>query len=365
MLSMIVMWLVVDAILLATFLYMPVMRGEDAFFGVRVSPEFYNSQGREILNRYRFWIVSTFIEIEALGLFLSIYRSQLPYERIVSLFLLIAASGILHFIFYKQVKGFEVVDEKQRFASSLKVRRLGDYTNIFIEVAATLLTVAPILLLIYFYPELPEKIPVHWNWKGEPDRWAQKSFGTVFFMPMTMIYLQGLFLLLKHGMLQSKMTLPAEKTEEYLKGKEEMLSNTIRMTDTLRVELSAMMGCLSLNTVFSSREGLSSPMNWIAGITFFSILLIMGTCIYYIYKLVAIDRWLKKTVGRVYVQRKSDAEHWYGGGLFYYNPDDPSVFVEKLLGFGYTLNMGNKRVYIYIGYLALLPLLISWAMRSL
>ena len=58
-------------------------------------------------------------------------------------------------------------------------------------------------------------------------------------------------------MLQSKMTLPAEKTEEYLKGKEEMLSNTIRMTEAIRVELSVMMGCLSLNTIFSSREGLS------------------------------------------------------------------------------------------------------------
>jgi uncharacterized membrane protein len=287
---------------------------------------------------------------------MSIFRSQLPYARIVSQFLLIAAAGILHFVYYKQVKPFEIVDEKQRFASSLKVRRLGDYTKIFIEIAVTLLTVAPIFLLIYYYPDLPERIPVHWNWRGEPDRWAKKSFGTVFFLPMMAIYLQGLFLLLKHGLLQTKMTLPAERTEEYLKGKEEMLETTIRMGDTLRVELAFMMGCLALNFI---------SMSWVTGISMFSILLIIGTCIFYIYKLVSIDRMLKKTVGRVYVQRKSDAEHWYGGGLFYYNPDDPSLFVEKMMGIGYTLNMGNKRVYFYLAYLALLPLLVSWAMKSL
>jgi len=33
---------------------------------------------------------------------------------------------------------------------------------------------------------------------------------------------------------------------------------------------------------------------------------------------------------------------WKIGGLFYYNPSDPAVWVEKRVGLGYTLNIGNS-----------------------
>ncbi|EKN62710.1 hypothetical protein BABA_24861 [Neobacillus bataviensis LMG 21833] len=45
--------------------------------------------------------------------------------------------------------------------------------------------------------------------------------------------------------------------------------------------------------------------------------------------------------------------HWKGG-LIYFNRNDPSIFVEKQFGVGWTLNFGNP-----IGYLIILvPLVI-------
>src|SRR2546421_221652 len=69
-----ILLLAVDVILLAGFMLIPVMRGEDAFFGVRVSEEVYRGEGRRVLHRYWFWLVLTFIEIEALWLFFSLYK---------------------------------------------------------------------------------------------------------------------------------------------------------------------------------------------------------------------------------------------------------------------------------------------------
>ena len=40
---------------------------------------------------------------------------------------------------------------------------------------------------------------------------------------------------------------------------------------------------------------------------------------------------------------------WKLGGLFYVNPHDPAVWVEKRVGPGYTLNMGNSRAWLLIG----------------
>jgi uncharacterized membrane protein len=362
MLATILIWLLVDALLMASFVWMPVMRGEEAFFGVRVSREFYNSEGRRLLRRYWFWLLMFFLEVEAIGILVSFYRAELPLARIASMPLVILPAAILYILFYRQVKPFAATDDGQRFASALRRRHLSEYTNVYLEAAMLFLTVIPSLFLIYYYPQLPEKIPVHWNWRGRPDGWAQKSFGSVFFLSLMLIYLQGLFLLVKHGLLTVKMTLPAERAEEYLKGKEEFLSTIMKMMDWVRLMVATMMGALLLNIVFSSVERLRHLSALAVVVDSTSTLLLVAVCVYFIVRLVKIDRRLKRTAGRVYVQRGRDAAHWYAGGLFYYNPEDPALFVEKLVGFGYTFNMANRRVYVYLAYIILLPLIMSWGL---
>ncbi|HEY0323518.1 MAG TPA: DUF1648 domain-containing protein [Pyrinomonadaceae bacterium] len=365
MLATILIWLLVDALLMASFFWMPVMRGEDAFFGVRVNADFYRGEGRRLLRRYWFWLLLLFIEIEAIGIIVSLYRAELPLARIASFPLVVLPAVSLYILFYRQVKPFAALDKEQRFASALKRRHLSEYTNIYLEAAILFLTVMPSLFLIYYYPQLPEKIPVHWNWRGRPDEWARKSFGSVFYLSLTLCYLQGLFLLVKHGLLTVKMTLPAsDKAEEYLRGKEEFLSTVMKMMDWVRVLVASMMSALLLNIVFSSVEHLRYLSVVVIIADSLSTLLIVATCVYFIIRLVRIDGRLKRTVGRVYVQRERDAAHWYAGGLFYYNPDDPALFVEKMVGFGYTFNMANRWVYVYLAYILLPPIIMSWGLTK-
>ncbi|MFH1841464.1 MAG: SdpI family protein [Candidatus Nealsonbacteria bacterium] len=60
----------------------------------------------------------------------------------------------------------------------------------------------PIFLIIlafivgfYLYPQLPEKIPSHWNAKGEIDSWSNRNFGVLFFPGITLaVYLFMLFI---------------------------------------------------------------------------------------------------------------------------------------------------------------------------
>jgi uncharacterized membrane protein len=40
---------------------------------------------------------------------------------------------------------------------------------------------------------------------------------------------------------------------------------------------------------------------------------------------------------------------WKVGGLFYFNPHDPAIWVEERVGLGYTLNLGNSRAWLLIG----------------
>ena len=50
---------------------------------------------------------------------------------------------------------------------------------------------------------------------------------------------------------------------------------------------------------------------------------------------------------------------WKVGGLWYFNPRDPAIWVEKRFGLGYTLNFGNWRAWLLIFVLMLVPMLAS------
>ena len=61
-----------------------------------------------------------------------------------------------------------------------------------------------------------------------------------------------------------------------------------------------------------------------------------------------------------------DDDRYWSGGIFYNNPDDPALFIEKRYGLGWTLNFGHPQaklvlIGLLVGTLALsiLPVLIS------
>jgi uncharacterized membrane protein len=49
--------------------------------------------------------------------------------------------------------------------------------------------------------------------------------------------------------------------------------------------------------------------------------------------------WLARRPSSDQIERTP--EECWKGGIFYYNPDDPALFVQKRLGFGYTFNFAN------------------------
>jgi uncharacterized membrane protein len=62
---------------------------------------------------------------------------------------------------------------------------------------------------------------------------------------------------------------------------------------------------------------------------------------------------------------RDDDRYWYGG-LFYSNPDDPALFVEKRYGLGWTLNFGHPQAklvlivsLVAVLVLTILPVIIS------
>jgi len=62
---------------------------------------------------------------------------------------------------------------------------------------------------------------------------------------------------------------------------------------------------------------------------------------------------------RVKVADINDDDLWKLG-LLYFNPKDPSLFVPKRMGVGWTLNFGHPVSYLLLLAIILIPLIVSW-----
>lgn len=74
------------------------------------------------------------------------------------------------------------------------------------------------------------------------------------------------------------------------------------------------------------------------------------------------DRFLSGTMPR------DDNRCWFGGGFFYYNPDDPAPLVPNRYFVGWTVNLGHplaRLVVILVVGLLLIPVILAIVVPSL
>lgn len=236
--------------------------------------------------------------------------------------------------------------------SPLPSKLLRDHTNIPFEIFIAAFSLLPIFILIYFYPTLPEQIPVFRNFRGDVNVWADKSVVSVFRVPLMAIDLQLMCLLMKYGSLRYQPGLPPGNVEGNLDFQRRLLDLSSGLWDWFRGLIAFKMSAESLDVLFMSDKRLhflKTPawaVAWIAGI-----LGIAGALVYG-YRMLIVKREMKKAFGNVSVKSQVDKANVYGG-IFYYNPSDSAVFVDK-----YALNFGSLWSYALLACLAAYPLLV-------
>jgi uncharacterized membrane protein len=362
MLPLVITLLGTDLFLLFIFLWMPVMGRNQALFGVALTPDAYAGIGRKAVSRYRWTLVAIYVGVNGAGALLGVVRGAMAY--LIGAYLFSVFAGILLYASYtRQMWPLRVRESGSRFASSLTTRRLADYTIILMEVAIALLCLGPLCALIYAYPGLAAKIPVHWNGYGEPDRWTTKGLAEVFFMPVMATYMQAWMVMIKRDLVQAKLTIPAAQAELYLRYKERGLEMNIRLLDWCRVTSAYLLAAISLLMLATNVR--FQP--WLPVITlsiWLAVALMVGGVFFLLFKMVKANKELEKLTGNPVPQRDSEAAGWKNG-LFYYNPEDPAWMVEKLTGVGYTYNFGNKRVFLHLAFILGTIALSVWAVASL
>lgn len=333
------------------FYFLPVFNGKDTLFGFVISQEDDKGGVSKVLGNYRIGLIIIAVIFLTLTFLLNLY-----YPKSLAIAYIFFALTMSFWLYTHLLKSWRLrkIEVFSKFVAQLKPRQLKDFTKVWLEVAIILLTVIPIVVLAYYYPQLPEKVPVHWNAGGEADRWAAKSVLSVFFISFLSIYLQIFLLITKSDLVKARFRIPAENAEKIFPLKEITHLANINLMDWSRLMISVLFASISLlilSTLVSEVWAKVINLGNLLGI----VLLVTGIG-YYWYQITLANRQIKEISGQIVFQTMDEEQSW-SDGVFYNNDDDAAFFIEKPSGGGYTVNMANKRSYLYFAMIGGLVLI--------
>lgn len=334
------------------FYFLPTFNGQQTLFGIVLKNDDFQTYGFPVLQKYRRDLL-----IIAFGCLIGLYFFARLSENSLAIAYIVATFAILFPLFKYQRQAWRLRDKRtvSRLATPLKPRHLGDFTNLALETIIVLMTITPFAVLVFYYSQLPNVVPIHWNAAGDADGWAEKGFGSVFFAPILAAYLQIFWIILKQDIIRARFRVPAEQAEEVLSLKEISLQASVGMVDWSRLFCGVLLGTISLLVVSPIVvPSTASALNIFIWVNLFLLLAGAG---FYMYRMILASREIKSLTGQVIFQTADEMQGWTDG-LYYYNPKDAAFLVEKPGGVGYTINFAHKRAKLYLA-LVILPTLLS------
>lgn len=237
---------------------------------------------------------------------------------------------------------------KQVKMTDLSIRSQDEMLPWYSYILPMIVTVGLMGYTIFQYDLLPNQIPTHWGPNGEPDAFTEKTLFSAIQMLVFLLVMQLMFLGIHIATKKSGIKLSATNLQ----------ASRNRQLSLRKYSSWFMFLIVFLITILFSYFQLTTIHPQIIGdqlklvIPFaFLILILIGTVVFAL----IVGRTDKGAPVQVNgdITDLDDDSYWKGG-LFYFNRNDPSIFVEKRFGVGWTLNFANPLGYLIV----LLPIVI-------
>ncbi|MBM3498201.1 MAG: DUF1648 domain-containing protein [Armatimonadetes bacterium] len=341
----------------ALMYYLPVMKGPDGFFGIPVSDEFYQGPiARGRLMAYR--LITVLLVAGGAACLLNAPALGLATPGGVLTIMLVAFLGpmVPLIVIWRGLRPHEARPELP--AEGVREEQPDDRWR-FVSPSVEVLLLGGLLVLlgltVWRYPALPERIPIHWNAAGQADGWTSKSPWPLASLLVMLAFMHGMLLALVVGMGQLRVRLPAQRAEEYREARERYLRVSAQGMNALRIGILVMFSGIIWASVFGierQAEGVAPPgmtMVWIGT----AILLL--SIVWLIARGVQVRREMREIAGPGMLESAAPTAGWVWG-MFYCNRDDPSLWVEKRLGIGWTVNFAHRAAWVIVGLAVGIPL---------
>lgn len=262
---------------------------------------------------------------------------------------IIFVSLALYYYFREKMKqyksGLQWTNElKQVAVADLSVRSEDYLPPWYIYLFPMIITVGLIGYTVYQYDLLPDQIPTHWGPSGEPDAFTEKTPFTAVQMLLILLLLQLMFLGIQLGVKYSGIKLSAANLGASKNRQLTLRKSTSWFTFYTVLLITMMFSFLQLTTIHP--ELFNDSLLKIL-LPFGTFILILAGTVYLFVKVGRSDKSSSELEEEKEIMDVNDDRYWKAG-LFYFNKNDPSIFVEKRFGVGWTINFANPIGYIIL-----------------
>lgn len=322
------------------FILQPWFSRKNVVFGIVFADDhiWESSQIKKIRRRYMIEsAASAFLIIVGLYLLKAAVRITDAQMINVSVILLIIVDSLVFVISNRRTRAFKRTMQPDAALTSRSViveMKKSDRESLLPLRWMLLLVplfVATLAVAWFGYPYMSESIPTHFGLTG-PDRWSHKSWPTV----LSPAYLQVMLALI---------ILFIRRAPASVRGNPDAAPDYDRfrkIMGILMIALGLIAEVIFLVLEISFIHPVSPAWFFAGTIAVFAVVLAM------ILLFMRLAR-AKHAAGPIL----DDDGRWIWG-MFYFNPSDPSIFVEKRVGIGYTINMARPIAWIVlIGIIAI------------
>ena len=357
-------WTYAGSVLLVAVIqsFLPLFSGEGTHLGIRFSPaNASRPEIRGIIKQY-VWICLGLGLLLAGGVYGVVGRFAKNYGLQVAVMLIAIVLLLLPIVWANRKLGAwkaawhdegppRVITVSSRI-SGKKIGLAG--SGLWIYLLSFFVIVLGTAYLLMNYDRLPDRIPTHFNVQGQADAWSEKRLLTALAPSLVNLLLLVTILASNIALLSAKQKLepadPEGSLNRYLKARK-------IWTYYLGIMTLAFVAPIQFGTtdMMLGGERLGEAFIWI--ILGISVLAVVAAVVLG----VKVGTVGEKLSGAGVASFDADDDKWKLGGLFYYNKEDPAVFVPKRVGVGMTLNMGSpggKVAVIVLLLIIILPLLI-------
>ncbi len=316
------------------FQFIPLITRPGIFFSATVDPGFpCSSEGRHILRSFRVQVALwSVLGIAAAVLLLpqSLVLAQprgLVLAQVLPLLGALVAVGLSYWLKFREVHSKYGIRTPEVRQAELAATPQRESFSLAIALPPFLALAALSLYLHLHWDQLPNPYPAHYGLHGEPDRWANCDWFSVY---GSLLMGAGLNLMLL-GLAWLIARISRNTVMRYV---------TVRSLQFLLYPLTFTMILVSLMPLWHS------PI-WL---TPFVMIACIAVVVVWSYQKVSSPAAMDTTPEPL-------SDSYWKAGMFYYNPDDPAIFVAKRVGIGYTINFASKWAWVIMVGLLILPLL--------
>lgn len=343
-------------------------------FSVSLPPEFLkDKQVEQLKKRHLFWHILWAGILGVPFFFFPLMEDRSQFDFISAIY---AVSAILSFVVFstllflryryllrewkrkKVVPLAEEKDKERKIAVDTRYRQelsAHSESKIFLWQLAIVIVTAGAAIL--FYDRIPDQFPIHWNSSFEVDQYVEKSWLSVLSLPIIQLIMAVILTFSHYSFIESKQKLsPKNPAVSSLK------SRLFRRAWSTFFLFMAVLTQLLLSFLAFFSFFFSNGQMWVfLVVTFLYLGIVIGATIYLSLKYGQAGERLQldedEEPKEAYYEDPEDEEKWKLG-MFYYNPDDPSIFVEKRFGIGSTFNMARWQAWAFVIGILIVPMVL-------